>query len=80
MVIEMSEIEKKIIEVLDKIRPFLQSDGGNLEYVKFEDGNVYIRLSGACSHCSMIDYTIKDGIEATLVEEIPEVISVIRVD
>ena len=57
-----------------------KSDGGSLEFIKFENGNVYIKLSGACSHCSMIDYTIKDGIEATLVEEIPEVVSVIRID
>lgn len=76
----MKDTEKKIIEVLDKIKPFLQSDGGDLEFVKFVNGNVYIKLFGACSHCSMIDYTIKDGIEATLVEEIPEVVSVIRVD
>ncbi|MGN0973142.1 MAG: NifU family protein [Bacilli bacterium] len=76
----MDKTEEKIIEVLDKIKPFLESDGGNLEFVKYEEGNVYIKLSGACSHCSMIDYTIKDGIEATLVEEIPEVVSVIRID
>lgn len=76
----MNNVETKINEVLDKIKPFLESDGGSLEFVKFEDGNVYVRLSGACSHCSMIDYTIKDGIEATLVEEIPEVVSVIRID
>lgn len=76
----MNNVEAKINEVLDKIKPFLESDGGSLEFIKFENGNVYIKLSGACSHCSMIDYTIKDGIEATLVEEIPEVISVIRID
>ena len=76
----MNNVEEKINEVLDKIKPFLESDGGSLEFIKFENGNVYIKLSGACSHCSMIDYTIKDGIEATLVEEIPEVVSVIRID
>lgn len=76
----MSKTEEKIIEVIEKIKPFLQADGGNLEFVKFENGNVYVRLLGACSNCGMIDYTIKDGIEATLVEEIPEVVSVIRVD
>ena len=76
----MSKTEEKIIEVIEKIKPFLQADGGNLEFVKFEDGNVYVKLLGACSNCGMIDYTIKDGIEATLVEEIPEVVSVIKVD
>ena len=74
------KIEEKIIKTLDKIRPFLQSDGGDLEFIKFEDGNVYVKLSGACSHCGMIDYTLKDGIEALLIEEIPEVVSVKRID
>lgn len=79
MVIKMS-IEEKINKVLDKLRPFLVNDGGNLEFIKFEDGIVYIRLLGACSNCSMIDITIKDGIETALVNEIPEVLGVVRVD
>lgn len=73
-------IEEKINKVLDKLRPFLVNDGGNLEFIKFEDGIVYIRLLGACSNCSMIDITIKDGIETALVNEIPEVLGVVRVD
>ena len=76
----MNNVENKIVEKLDKIRPFLQSDGGDVEFVKFDNGVVYIKLIGACSNCSMIDYTIKDGIEAVLVEEIPDVISVERID
>lgn len=79
MVIQM-ELENKIIEIIDKIRPFLISDGGNIEYLKFEDGIVYIKLLGACSHCSMIDVTLKDGIESMLVNEIPEVLGVVNVD
>ena len=78
--INVKKTEKKIIETIEKIKPFLQADGGDLEFIKFEDGNVYIKLLGACSNCGMIDYTVKEGIEATLVEEIPEVVSVIRVD
>ena len=72
----MKEIETKIMEVLDKIRPFLLSDGGDVEYIKFEDGIVYIRLIGQCSECYMMDTTLKDGIEVALVNEIPEVIEV----
>ncbi len=72
--------EEKIIEIIDKIRPFLISDGGNVEFIKFEDGIVYLKLMGACSHCSMIDVTLKDGIESILVNEVPEVLGVIRVD
>lgn len=73
-------IEKKIKNEIDKIRPFLQSDGGNIEFIKFEDGIVYVKLSGACSHCSMIDITLKEGVEEILVSEIPEVKQVVKVD
>lgn len=77
---DFMEIEKKIEEQINKIKPFLQNDGGDIEFVKFENGIVYVRLTGACSHCPMIDVTIKDGVEEILVNEIPEVKSVIKVD
>ena len=77
---EKNNIEEKIIEVLNRIKPYLENDGGNLEYVKFEDGIVYIKLLGACAGCSMIDITLKEGIEAMLMDEIPEVLEVTRVD
>ena len=63
----------KIIALIDKIRPFLISDGGNIEFVKYEDNIVYVRLLGACKDCSMIDVTLKDGIEEMIINEIPEV-------
>lgn len=72
----MKNIETRIIEVLEKIRPFLNSDGGDLKYIKFEDGIVYIELTGHCSNCFMMDTTLKDGIEIALINEIPEVIEV----
>ncbi len=74
------ETEKKIIEIIDKIRPFLISDGGNVEFIKFEDGIAYVKLTGACSHCSMLDITLKEGIEALLINEVPEVLGVVNVD
>lgn len=72
----MSEIEEKIIAVIDKIRPFLISDGGNIEFVKFEDGIVYVKMMGHCSDCQLLDVTLSEGIEMALVNEIPEVIAV----
>lgn len=75
-----NELETKIIEVLDRIKPYLENDGGSLEYIKFEEGIVYIKLLGACAGCSMIDITLKDGIEAMLMDEIPEVLGVTRVE
>ena len=74
------EIEKRIIEEIEKLKPFLQNDGGDIEYVKYENGTVYVKLTGACAGCSMIDYTLKDGIEEILTSEIPEIKQVVRVD
>ena len=44
----MNETEKQIVEILEKLRPYLQRDGGDVEYVKFEDGIVYVQMLGAC--------------------------------
>lgn len=68
-----TDIVTRIISLIDKIRPFLISDGGNLEFIKFEDGIVYVSLTGACAECPMIDVTLKDGIEEMIINEIPEV-------
>lgn len=64
---------EKIIKVLDDLRPYLIADGGDIEFVKFENGIVYVKMLGACSECGLIDFTIKDGVEAMLINEIPEV-------
>lgn len=69
----MNDIEVRIRTLIDKIRPFLINDGGNLEFVKFEDGIVYVKLLGACADCEMMDITLKDGIEELIVNEISEV-------
>lgn len=66
----MSEKEKEIIEVIEKIRPYMQRDGGDVEFVSFEDGIVYVNMHGACSDCLMLDDTLKLGIEALLLEEV----------
>lgn len=70
------ETVKEINRVLDKVRPYLNSEGGDLQYVDFVDGVVYVRMLGACAGCGSIDYTLKDGIEALLVEYVPDVIEV----
>ena len=76
LVIKLKETEQKISSVIEKIRPFLISDGGNIEYVKFEDGIVYVKMLGHCSDCPMMDMTLKDSIEIAIINEIPEVIEV----
>lgn len=71
--------EEKIKEIIEKLRPFLISDGGDIEFVKYEDHIVYIRMMGACVNCQMMDFTLKDGIEAAIQEEIPEVLEVVNI-
>lgn len=73
-------VELKIISLIDRIRPYLNSEGGNIEFVKYEDNIVYVRMMGACKDCAMIDYTLKDGIEEMLISEIPEIKEVINLD
>lgn len=65
--------EQKIKEIIDKLRPFLINEGGNIEFVKYEDNIVYIKMMGACVNCEMLDFTLKDGIEATIIDEVPTV-------
>ena len=69
-------MEEKIQEIIDKIRPMLQADGGDVEFVDFEDGVVKVRLKGACAGCPMSQMTLKNGIERLLKQELPEVKSV----
>jgi len=73
------EQEKKIKEIIDQLKPFLVNDGGDIEFIKYENNIVYVRMLGACAHCHMMDITLKDGVEAAIQAEIPEVIEVINV-
>ena len=76
----MNKLEEKIKEKIDDIRVFLNIEGGDIEYIKYEDGYVYVKLLGACANCSYIDVTITDTIESYLQEEIPEIKGVINVE
>ncbi|MBO8171791.1 MAG: NifU family protein [Bacillaceae bacterium] len=66
-------MREQVQEILDKLRPFLQRDGGDVELVDVEDGVVKLRLMGACGSCPSSTITLKAGIERALMEEIPEV-------
>ncbi|HPR18414.1 MAG TPA: NifU family protein [Candidatus Cloacimonadota bacterium] len=70
----------KVQEVLDKVRPSLQADGGDCELINVrEDGVVEVKLQGACGSCPMATLTLKAGIERVLKEEVPGVKEVISV-
>ena len=74
--------EEKIIEVekaLTEIRPFLNSDGGDIELVAVEDNIVKVRLTGACIACSVNQMTLKSGVEMTIKKYVPEIVQVINV-
>ncbi len=73
-------MKEKIEAALNKVRPMLESDGGSVELVSVDkDGNVKVRLTGACGHCPMSSMTLKMGIEKVLKQEVPEVKSVVAV-
>jgi Fe-S cluster biogenesis protein NfuA len=66
-------MKEKVEKALDKIRPFLQADGGDVELVDVNDGVVTVKLQGACAGCPGALFTLKMGIEKRLKEEIPEI-------
>ena len=72
-------MREKVEEVLEKIRPDLIRDGGNVELVEVSDGTVKLKLVGACAGCPMSAMTLKNGIEKILKQEIPEIKAVVAV-
>lgn len=69
-------MKERVQEAIDKLRPMLQRDGGDVELVDVRDGIVTVRLKGACAGCPMSRMTLKDGIEKALKREIPEIVAV----
>lgn len=70
---EKEETIELIKQTLDKVRPFIQRDGGDVEFDSFEDGIVYVNLTGACEGCSLVNDTLEGGIEIIIMEEVPGV-------
>ena len=73
-------MKEKVQDIINKIRPMLQADGGDVELVDYVDGIVKVRLKGACAGCPMSQMTLRNGIERVLKKEIPEVKAVIPAD
>ncbi|MEA2005617.1 MAG: NifU family protein [Acidobacteriota bacterium] len=72
-------MNERVEKVLDKVRPSLIADGGNVELIEVKDGVVKVKLTGACRGCPMSQMTLKMGIEKFLKKEIPEIKEVIAV-
>jgi Fe-S cluster biogenesis protein NfuA len=70
-------MKEKVQAAIDKIRPMLKADGGDVELLEVKDGIVKVRLQGACAGCPMSQMTLKNGIERMLKKEIPEIKSVV---
>jgi len=67
------ELKTKVEHALDKIRPYLQADGGDVQLVDVVDGIAQVRLRGACAGCPGATMTLKMGVERTLREQVPEI-------
>lgn len=72
-------MQEKVEKALDKIRPMLQRDGGNVELAGVEGSVVKVRLTGACHGCPMSQMTLKAGVERIVKQEVPEVTEVVAV-
>jgi Fe-S cluster biogenesis protein NfuA len=77
---EVELVKAKVEEILNIIRPSLQADGGDVELVDVKEGVVSLKLTGACAGCPMSAITLKNGIERTLKQEIPDIKEVIAVE
>ncbi len=68
--------EEAVIQLLNEIRPGIQMDGGDIEFVELRENVVYLRMLGACGGCPMAQLTLKEGIERYLRQKLPEIVSV----
>lgn len=75
---ENISLKERVIKALDRIRPYLQSDGGDIELIEITDDlNVKVKLKGACHGCPFSMQTLKAGVEQAIIREVPEIKSVI---
>lgn len=74
---DLMDIETHVREIIEHIRPYLLADGGDIELIKVEDFVVYVKMSGACQGCAMIDTTLNDGVKHWIIDEIPEIKDVV---
>lgn len=68
-----AELLERIEKTINKIRPYIQADGGDVQLLDYKDGVVTVRMLGACAGCMALDITLTQGIQAILTDEIPEV-------
>ena len=75
---EKNATEQKVLKALDRIRPYLQNDGGDIEFIELNsDNEVVVKLTGACHGCPFAMQTLKAGVEQAVMQEVPEVKGVV---
>ena len=67
---DREETIRQIKKTIEKVRPYIQNDGGDVQFVKLEDDICYVSVHGACVGCMALDYTLKEGVEALLLDEV----------
>ena len=72
-------MEEKIKELIEELRIYLNMDGGDIEFIKYEDNVLYVKLTGACADCMMQDETLNNNLLASIKEEIPEIKEIVNV-
>ncbi len=78
---ERKKLNQKVINVIDQVRPYLQQDGGDINFIEVTDDNVVnVELTGACGACPFSIMTLKNGVEATLRKVIPEIKEVVAIN
>ena len=78
---EKNNIKERVLIALERVRPYLQSDGGDIQLIEVtEDYIVKVKLQGACHGCPYSMQTLKAGVEQALIKEVPEIKSVVSVD
>ena len=73
----MDDLEKKVVEAIDYVRPSLQNDGGDIDFVRMEGNKVFVKLRGACAGCMMAEMTLKNGVERMLKYNVSEDLEVV---
>lgn len=77
---EAQETLINVEKALEEIRPFLMSDGGNIQLLSIENNIVKVELQGACTGCSVNQMTLKNGVEATIKKYAPQILEVINIE
>ncbi len=80
MYMNPEELRTNVEKALDEIRPFLQSDGGDISLISIDDKSVKVRLEGNCVGCSVNQMTLKSGVEMTIKKHAPQIEKVINID